>query len=244
MHNYRATAVPHLGGCLLAGLLAACSGPTTTGIEISDSTTVPTVRASIDLAPRTGAPSELKEGHALEFGWSRGKGSDTQTVGAGQNPVVIGGETFATPVELRHEYDFQFLEAAYRFRLLRPGWPLGVEFTAGVAQANLDLTVSSPSRSRSDGLSNAGFIAGLGLVVPFTERLSLQARLSGFEGLSTTDVTDATRFELYGVWSVFRNVALRGGYSYWKVRSDRDEVGSSTIKLDFSGPSLGLDIAF
>lgn len=62
--------------------------------------------------------------------------------------------------------------------------------------------------------------------------------------IAATGVSSAQRYELHLVQSVWRHAALRAGYVYWNVESDREDNGLSPIKVRFSGPSLGLDLAF
>jgi hypothetical protein len=248
--NHRATKV--LRSCLLrcsvplfAAMLGGCfsfSGPPSTTIEASDSgVLVPTVRASIDFRG-DGASSEPRSGHGIEVGWSSGSGDDQQTLAAGQPPVRFATQTFSAPAQLRHEFDYRFFEVAYRFRQFF-GADIGIEGLFGLAHANLDLSVSSPTQRASESVDSGGVTAGVGIIGRLRPSTSVQGRATFFGG-SNSGVTAAQRFELYLVQSVWRHAALRAGYVYWNIESAREDTGSSPIEVKFSGPSLGLDLMF
>lgn len=234
-----------LAAPLAALLLGACTGTSAppSSINISDSgVIVPTVRLSVDLRDPPGAPADPKRGHALELGLSRAEGDGTQPLAAGQRSVVFGGQTFNTPVSLRNEFEFMFLELAYRYRInVQPDQP-GLEVRGGVAQGWLDMTVASPSQRATENLDTFGAIGSLGFFVPLMPKTTVQGRLTFFLSGSGSGITDATRLELHGVRTLGRNAAVRAGFVRWNVDSDRD-TSSSSIKVKFSGPSLGIDIA-
>ncbi len=240
------TKLASLAAALAAFLLAGCfsfSGPPSSTIEASDSgVLVPTVRTSIDIGGR-GAPSEARDGHAIEVGWSRGSGEDQQTLPAGQPAVRFGGQTFNAPAQLRHEFDYRFLEVAYRFRWFFGG-DVGIEALVGVAHASLDLAVASPAQRATDSIDSAAFTTSFGLIGRLRPGTSVQGRVTLFASGSNSDVSDAQRFEVAVVQSVWRNAALRAGYVYWSMDSDREDSGTSPIRVKFSGPMLGFDLAF
>lgn len=236
-----------LSAALAAFLLAGCFGftapPPSSTIEASDSgVLVPTIRASIDIRGQ-GAPSEARDGHAIEVGWSRGSGNDQQALAAGAPEVRFGGQTVTAPAQLRHEFDYRFLEVAYRFRHFFGG-NVGIEGLAGFAHANLDLAVSSGAQRATESIDSAGFTASFGVIGRLRPSTSVQGRATLFTSGSNSDVSDAQRFELSLVQSVWRHAALRAGYVFWRMDSDREDSGISPIKVKFSGPTLGFDLAF
>lgn len=86
-------------GVLVGWALGGCAPVpvATTSIEATDrSVVLPAVRVSANLFPRGGAekaPSEPRDGHALEFNAATARGSDTQTLGGGQLPIIFGSPT-------------------------------------------------------------------------------------------------------------------------------------------------------
>jgi hypothetical protein len=227
----------------LAGCIGFADAPTSS-IEASESGVfMPSVRASVGIPPGRGISPEARIGHAIEIGWSRASGNDEQTIAAGQPPVQFAGQAFSAPAQLRHEFDYRFVEVAYRFRAFPRGGDFGLEALAGVGHAGLDLTVASASQRGSESIDSGGLTAGFGLIGRLRPTTSVQGRATFFLG-GNTDVSAAQRFELYLVQSVWRHAALRAGYVVWRVESERENAGLSPIKVKFSGPSLGLEVAF
>ncbi|MGH8704845.1 MAG: hypothetical protein ACREUO_05410 [Burkholderiales bacterium] len=235
-----------LSAAFAAFLLAGCftySGPPASTITASDSgVLVPTIRASVG-GQGPGAPSEARDGHAVEVSWSRASGGDQQALAAGQAPVRFGSQTFSGPAQLQHDFDYRFLEVAYRFRHFFGG-DVGIEALAGFAHANLDLTVASGAQRATEAIDSAGFVASFGIIGRLRPGTSVQGRATLFGSGSSSGVSEAQRFELALAQSVWRHAALRAGYVFWRVDSERENSGTSPVRVKFSGPTLGLDLAF
>lgn len=227
--------------------LAACgprqADPTT--IEARDSTMFqPVLRASVNFAREPVAPSNPQGGHGLELGYSRGRGSDSQTTRASEQPVVFGGQSFASPQDLRHDFDFRFADVSYRWRrFFGPHEPVGFELLAGLGYAQLDLTVSSATQRAQETLDSTGAIGQFGGIWRLRPGTSVQGRLAWYFSGADDGVANAQRLELFLVQALGRNLALRGGYASWHVETDRGR-GESNINMRFSGPALGLDLMF
>jgi hypothetical protein len=227
-----------------AAALAGCAGPTTTGIAMSDhGTLVPSGRITIDFTRGADGPSRPHTGHALEIGGTRVTGEDRQELAAGSLPVVFGGRSFAAPNELRHEFDFRFAELAYRYRHFFGTGEFGLEALGGIGYAQLELTVTSAAQRANDKLSNGGLLAGVGMVWKLLPSTSLQSRLTLFTG-GVEDVNDATRFDIHLAQAIGRHAVLRAGFATWRVHAEDDSSVNSSIRMRFSGPALGLELAF
>ena len=238
-----------------AMLLAALGGctsipPPATSINVNDSGVfLPSVRVGWNLGSSStkGTPSDPGSGHTLghgiEFGATRASSEDTQNLAAGQAPVRFGGTTFLPGQTLRHEADFAVYDVSYRFRLFATDRVLGMEVTAGVGFADLDLTVSSSNQRARESLSSVGFrygIAGIWRLRPGTQ---MQARFTGFFSGDYHDVTSVYSSEISVGQALGSNFVVRGGYSYTSAESDRD-LPNSRINLRFSGPLLRLELQF
>jgi len=233
-------------------LLAACAGPTTSEVKITDGAVVPTLRAAIDIATAdTGPRSQVHPGHAIELGLAGARGDDTQTLNAGDLPIRFGGQTFSGPQTLKNEFRFGYAEVLYRYRWFASGGSgnFGVELLGGLGHAGLDLKVSSPTQSASENLGNGGLVLGAGFVGRLSTALSLQARASVFGSGRSEGVTGLSRYDLFLAYALGGNAALRGGYSSWTLRSGREADDSnatnkSPITIRFAGPTLGLELMF
>ena len=235
---------------VLACALAGCADLTTTSdINATDrSVVIPSGRITIDIPRRDASPAVPHTGHAIELGASGGSGDDEQQLAAGELPIVFGGRTFDAPAAVRHDFDFRFYEVAYRYRHFFDGG-FGIEALGGLGFAELDFRVASGGQSVREKISNAGVLGGFGLLWKLRPTTSLQSRAGVFLSGQNEDVSSMTRVEVYVVQALGRHAALRAGWSAWNVRSIRDADDSlssvnSPVRLRFSGPALGLDLAF
>lgn len=237
-------------GRLIAVALLMLTGCTvaTTDIAVRDNSVfLPSGRMSIDISPEVKSPSVPHTGHGLELGASGGRGSDQQELTTGDDPVVFGGRTFNAPVVLDHEFKFQFFEMAYRFRkFFGPSQKFGIEALAGLAHAELDLTVSSPALRAREEVSSGGIVGGFGLIWKFRPTTSLQSRLTVFASGDEGGVSNARRIELHVAQAIGSHASLRAGFADWNLDSDReyDDATRSPIRARFSGFALGLDLMF
>jgi len=235
---------------LAAAWLAGCVSTTNSDLSVTDrGTVIPSVRASVDIAPRIQAPAIPHSGHSIEFAISGTSGDDVQGLAATDPQVVFGGQTFAAPNSLHHEFDFGFVELAYRFRHFFGDGSFGIEALGGLGFAEFNLTTTSATRRAQEKLSNGGLLAGFGVIWKFLPSTSLQSRLTVFGSGEREDVTGAARFDLYVAQRLGRHVALRGGVVGWGITSTREASENfispnSRIRARFSGLGLGLDVMF
>src|SRR4051812_42485427 len=106
---------------LLPALLAACAGPTTSELKVTDGALIPSLRVAVDLGGDAEPRSDVHAGHAIELGLAGARGDDTQTLNAGDRPIRFGGQTFNAPQQLKNEFRFNYAEALYRYRWLWGG---------------------------------------------------------------------------------------------------------------------------
>lgn len=210
---------------------------------------IPSVRLGVDILPRDESPAVPHTGHAFEFGATGASGEADQGRGLGAPTLVFGGQTFAAPVELHHDFDFRFYEAAYRYRHFFGSGQFGIEALGGVGYAEYELTTTSPLQRASQKLSSGGLVGGFGIVWKFLPQTSLQSRLTLFGSGENEGVTGAARWDVFVSQAIGRNVGLRLGLTSWSVvssREDDDDFSSLNSRIDgrFSGVALGLEAAF
>jgi hypothetical protein len=231
-------------------MLVAATSASAADLEIEDrGNFIPSARLSFDIAPRGfEAPSKPKSGHGIEVGISGASGEDRQSLRAGDSPVVFGNRTFFGATELKHEFDWRFLEVAYRFRhFFNPVF--AIEALGGLGFAELEITTTSPSASANEKLSDGGLVGGFGILWQFQPNVGLQSRITVFGSGREEGVTAAARFDVNVAWAFARNAALRAGLVSWAVGSSRSDAdggfsGKSPIGAAFSGIGLGLDVMF
>ena len=238
---------------LALAALAACSSTNTSDVRVQDrGQFVPSARMSIDIASHAKVPtppSHPHGGHAIEVGVTGGKGDDTQTLNAGDRPVVFGGQTIAAPATLSNEFEFRYYELAYRYRKFFGEGTFGIEALGGLGYAEMDVTVASGAQRLSENLGNGGLVGGFGIVWRFRPTTSLQSRWTLFLSGKDEGVSGASRVDLYIAQALLSNVGLRVGFVGWGVDSRREaSEGSasfkSPIRMRLAGPALGLDVMF
>src|SRR2546423_5896789 len=135
------------GALAACALLGGCFGfSSTTDINISDSGVfIPSGRVSIDISPKAIAPSDPHSGHGIELELTGASGSGNQTLGAGQKPVVLAGQTFNAPQQLKGDFDFKFAGIAYRWRNFYGSRPVGIQELGAPGNVRLCLWLSSPT---------------------------------------------------------------------------------------------------
>ena len=233
-------------GALVGLTLAGCGTtaiPTTT-IDISDRGAFqPSLRVGWNISKVPGAPSDPQSSHGIEIGAMRTSGDDTQDLATGQSPVIFGGTTFNPAQTLRHETDLTYYDVTYRFRCFFGDGSFGIEALAGLAQAILDLTVSSATQRASKSLSTTGFQFGVGGIWRLRPGTSLQARYTWFGSSKYYEDTTVSSVEFSAAQALGHNLVVRGGYAYTKVYSERVDFFSD-IKVKLSGPTLRLELQF
>ena len=233
-------------GALVGLTLAGCGTtaiPTTT-IDISDRGAFqPSLRVGWNISKVPGAPSDPQSSHGIEIGAMRTSGDDTQDLATGQSPVIFGGTAFNPAQTLRHETDLTYYDVTYRFRRFFGDGSFGIEALAGLAQAILDLTVSSATQRASESLSTTGFQLGVGGIWRLRPGTSLQARYTWFGSSKYYEDTTVSSVEFSAAQALGHNLVVRGGYAYTKVYSERVDFFSD-IKVKLSGPTLRLELQF
>src|SRR4051812_48896565 len=227
--------LPRSIAALLAATLAGCSTGNTT-IDVDDrSAFIPSARLTVPLSRLDEAPSEPQNGHAIEIGYTQTKGNSSQSLGAGQETIRFGGQTFIPPRELQYEFDYKHAELHYRYRKFLSSSPnLGFEVLGGVANSRLNLTASSLGQGAHEKLSSAGISGGVGAIWKFRPGTSLQTRYSAF----VASETRGNRTELFAVQALGANASIRGGYTWWYVRADANPIGfdsGSEVAVRFRG---------
>jgi hypothetical protein len=242
---------------VLAGALAAGSAAADhREIKVEDTSTfIPSLRLGIDISPRVEGPSVPHSGHGIEIGITGTTGKDTQTRDFGAPPLVFGGQVFASPNQLNHEFDWRFIELCYRYRHFfgagqyGEGGSFGIEGLGGLGYAEYDLTVTTATQRANEKLGSGGLVLGFGIIWKFLPRTSLQSRITVFGSGENEGVSGAGRWDLFVVQALGRHAAVRAGFTGWGLSSTRDDDEDATtlnslIRSGFSGFALGLDLAF
>ena len=235
---------------LAAALIAGPAFADHRQLDIEDNVFLPSARIGIDIFPRGEQPSVPHSGHGIEIGFTGTSGEDSQTRTAGAPTLFFAGQPFASPTRLNYDFDFRFLEIAYRFRhFFGASRAFGIEALGGLGFAELDLGVSDATRSAREKLQSGGLVAGFGIVWKFLPQTSLQSRITVFGSGDQEGVTGAARFDVFVAQALGRHAAVRVGLTSWGLASERDEDDdfssiNSHLRAGFGGVALGLELAF
>ena len=227
------------------GVLPALAGCVTASQVVADDPRVflPSVRAAVSLEDEPQHPANPQSGRAIEFEVARAKGGGEQTLAPSQSPIIFNGTTFSAPQQLRNDFDFNYLDASFRWRKFFRERALGLEVSGGVGRTSIGLTVTSSTQSASQHFATYGPQGGVALIWRVRPGTSLHARISGFVSKADTGVSDFGHYELFIAQALGENVALRAGYAKWEVNGDSG-VGTSDFRATFSGPVLDLGLNF
>lgn len=235
--------------CVVAALalaLGACavyspSPPPASKLTVSDDNVFQPVMRVVVQSDSASAPSDPHTGHALELGYTRGSGTSSQDVSS--NYVSFGGRRFDAPARLDSSFTLTYVDMTYRGRLVDRDSGLGLDLLVGIAGAQFDLEVASANQRTSESLSSPGGQIGLGVLWRVHEGTSLHARGVWFRSFDVTEISRGYRYDVALAQALGRNVAVRAGYSWWRLQSERGET-SSPIVVDLRGPTLGLELLF
>ena len=232
---------------LIAGLasIVVLTGCVTTSPIVADDPHVflPSFRVGISLDDGKPASPEPGTGRAIEFGFVKAKGSGSQTLAAGQSPIVLNNTTFAAPQQIRNDFDLDYADISFRWRKFFGERSLGLEVRGGIGRAALGLTASSPVQQASEHFGTYGPQGGVALVWRMRPGISLHLRASGFVSDSDTGINDLARYEIFVAQSLGDHLAVRAGYARWNI-SGAGGADQSDFRLTLSGPVLDLGLDF
>lgn len=231
-----------LGGLFM---VLAVSGCMSTSKVVADDQHVfiPSLRAAVSLEDDKRPAAEPQTGRTIEFGFAKAKGGGDQFLAPGQSPITLNNTTFIAPQQMRNNFDFNYAEAAFRWRKFFRERSLGIEVAGGVGRASLDLDVMSSTQAASQHFATYGPQGGFALIWRMRPSTSLHARVSGFVSRSSTGVRDLGRYEIFLAQALGDNLALRVGYAKWEINGDGGE-GQSDFRTTFYGPILDLGLNF
>jgi hypothetical protein len=239
-----ATSAPLFAGLFLSFVLGGCSNTKATRIEARDNAvTLPELRMAYNFDHDKQAASP-HAGHAIELGVTKTSGSASQALTSGQLPIILDKTTFTAPQQLINDFDLTYRELSWRYREFNYNeGKLGMEISAGLGNALIDLKVSTTTQIASSRVDSYGARAGLGLIYRLSASSSFQARgLVFYSPLHNFGVHDIERYELVYAKAFFDNFRLRVGYAGLHVIGYN--LVESDFKLEVSGPVLALDMEF
>lgn len=246
--KFQQAATRYASARLLVGVFAVTTLTgciTASQIEANDSHVfLPSIRAAVSLDDdRKQAAAEPQTGHAIEFEYTKTKGSGDQSLVAGQPPVTLNNATFPAPQQLKNDFDFNYADLSFRWRKFFRERAVGIELAGGIGHTSIGLNVSSPTQHASQHFGTYGPQGGVALIWRMRPSTSLHVRMSGFVSKSSTGISDLARYEVFLAQALGDNLALRAGYAKWEVNGE-GHGPQSDFRATFSGPILDLGLNF
>ena len=231
----------------LALVLAACSCPCETPIEMTDDSARIT-SARVLWRPDTGEwqPGETTvrdvkknvPGFELQFMKSSGQGN--QQISSGYY-ITNGRSTISGPREVEHRADLNYMHAVYNGVTRYSGGASGLELEwfAGLGIADVNVHTTSTGVAMNTSASVTGIAGGIEPRWNFNNHVAVECRFAvalGDGSFVNTDV--ALRYR------PFANFAVHGGYAFlsYQTKSSSDSDPGPNIRL--RGPYLGLNFFF
>jgi len=229
-------------------------GPVVVPVDVKDDGAS---AGSVRLAWRPSGADPGTEGGGAEIGYTRYSGSTVQTLQSWER-VVVGGTIADGPQRLRHEVDIRSLDLVYtytfvisreRFFASASKRPVELTMFVGLEKLRFGLDsegngVGTPHLNRE--VDVRGLFAGAAPRLHFSERVSLDARLSlaylNERGsyLGGSDVQKRGT-ELTLAFRPIKHLELRGGY-FWTRVEMTEMLDDSKVSASLRGPFLGVDL--
>lgn len=213
-------------------------------IEVTDpNTTIPSVRLSWYPQGFETAPRSLNWGVELEY--ARGTGRSDQPLGSNEY-VSLGGNNLQGPQEVHHRAELRYGHLGVTGSQRFGASPIEIEWLAGLGAAEFALVsqsrlAGSPTLSARQGLS--GVALGVGPRWNITDQLALEGRLQMLH-LGPSFGETLWYPEIAVRYRPAKAVALRMGYSSMSYEPSKQNGGDSAVRVNISGPFLGLHIVF
>lgn len=230
-----------LGACILQALSGCVS---TSAIKVDDSSaTTSSFRISTDATNRSEGQSAAvaHSSSAIEFGYARVKGSADQTL-VGGAPIVLNGATFTGPT-VHNTATMSYTDITWRGRKFFGHSRLGMEWTVGVAQTKLDLSVLSAPQQASRHYTANGVQGGIGFDWRLWPTATLHLRGTTYHSDSVAGLSAMWHSELFISQALSNNLALRLGYTKWSGDGKGLSL-ESDFNFNLSGPELELGLCF
>ena len=232
-------------------LLAPCAAlaNVTDDVEAGGGAVIPSLGLSIDVAGNSSLQSHTTLSHAIDMGFSYARARHKQDRDNGDQPIILGGTTFAgTDGDIQWTSNIQLAHVGYRPRWWIANSNFALEGVLGVGWAGLGIKGTANGLSASERLSNAGIVVGVGGIWKFAPNASLQVRALSFGSGDDEGVSSAGRFDVTVAYAVAKNFQVRGGIGFLTARSAREDADDGIVKSPINagggGLFLGLDLLF
>jgi hypothetical protein len=231
-------AVPLSSIVMLLLILAGCSGTGYQPLEINSVGLIPAAKIEKKMYGHADGKSLSLEGSGT---WMYGSDSQELTV----QPLLmttakVGNTTFAPPQTLETRFNFSVYDTSVRWRHFIAGGPFGYEVTGGGGFSRLNFGATGSGMEGEETVYSPDLDVRFGVLLRLGRTTRVEANSTLFytnSNLSNVARNQATLVQMLG-----HHIAVDGGYAWWYV--DSVSATRSTVRIQASGPSLGIRFVF
>jgi hypothetical protein len=231
-------AVLLFSGAMLALTLAGCSGTVYQPLEIKSVGLIPAAKIEKKLYGHADGKSL-----AFEGGGTWAYGSDSQELTAQPfltTQAKIGDTTFVAPQTLDTRFNFSIYDTSFRWRHFIKSGPIGYELAGGGGFSRLHVEASGNGMQGEETVYSPDLDFRIGVLVRLSRTTRVEANSTLF--YTNSKLSNVARNQISVVQMLGQHVAVDGGYSWLYV--DSPSTTRSTVKIQASGPSVGIRFVF
>jgi hypothetical protein len=218
--------------------LVGCSGMGYQPLEIHRVGLIPAAKIEKKMSGHDTGKSLAFEGGGT---WMSGSDSQELTV----QPFLttqakIGDTTFTAPQTLETRFNFSVYDTSLRWRHFIRGGPIGYELAGGGGFSRLHVEAAGNGMQGEETIYSPDLDFRFGALVRFGRTTRVEANSSLF--YTNSNLSNVSRNQVSLVQMLGQHIAVDGGYAWWYA--DSYSTNRSAVKIQSSGPSLGIRFVF
>jgi len=223
---------------VLALTLSGCGGAVYQPLEIQSVGLIPNAKIENNLRGSANGKSLAFEGGGT---WMYGSDSQELTVKPFlSTQAKIGSTTFVAPQTLETRFNFSVYDTSLRWRHFIAGGPFGYELAGGGGFSRLNFGATGNGMQGEETVYSPDLDVRIGVLLRLGRTTRIEANSTLF--YTNSNLSSVSRNQAGLVQILGHHVSVEGGYSWWYVKSP--STTRSTMKIQASGPSLGVRLGF
>jgi len=219
-------------------ILAGCSGTMYQPLDIDSVGLIANAKIEKNVYGKAKGKSLAFEGGGT---WMSGSDSQELTVQSFlTTQAKIGSTTFIAPQTLETRFNFSVYDTSLRWRHFIKSGPIGYELAGGGGFSRMHMEASGSGMQGTETVYSPDLDFRIGALV----RLGRTTRVEGNSTLfyTNSNLSNVARNQASLVQMLGHHIAVEGGYAWWYA--DSPSATRSTVRVQASGPSLGIRFGF
>jgi hypothetical protein len=225
-------------GVIVVSALAGCSVAAYQPLDIHSVGLIPNARIEKKLHGLANGKSLAFEGGGTWM-W----GSDSQELTAQpffSSQAKVGGTTFVAPQTLDTNFNLSVYDSSLRWRHFIKKGPFGYEVTGGGGFSRMHFGASGSGMAGEETVYSPDLDFRFGALLRLGSSTRIEANSTLF--VTNSNISDVVRHQVSLVQSLGRHISIEGGYARWYA--DSNSTTRSSVRVQSSGPSLGIRFGF